>query len=94
MTGEAPRASTSPDDSEREVIVHKSRSIGISECIGTSVEAVSDDKPDPDRLASVEAIHLIASKGWLPERKLMVIHDFFMARGLYADFNNFIRGMR
>lgn len=55
---------------------------------------VPDPAVDPNRKAMVESIGLMANKGWLAERKLMVIHDFFMARGLYADFNNFIRRMR
>lgn len=42
----------------------------------------------------VENIHLVGNKGWLAERKLMVLHEYLMARRLYADFNNFIRRLR
>lgn len=58
------------------------------------IDQTVGEQPDPARVASIEGIGLMASKGWLPERKLLVIHDFFMARGLYADFNNYIRRMR
>jgi hypothetical protein len=52
------------------------------------------EHPDTNRLAMVDNMQIMANKGWLPERKLMVVHDFFMARGLYADFNAFIRRMK
>lgn len=49
---------------------------------------------DQNRLAMVDNMQLMANKGWLPERKLMVMHDYFMARRLYADFNDFIRRLK
>lgn len=56
--------------------------------------ASPEEPPDPNRAAMVANIHLMASKGWLAERKLMVIHDYLMARNLYADFNKFISRMK
>ena len=38
----------------------------------------------------VACLHLMSSKGWLPERKLQAMHDFLAAKGLYAEFNTFI----
>jgi hypothetical protein len=52
------------------------------------------ETPDANRLAMVDNMQIMANKGWLPDRKLMVMHDYFMARSLYADFNEFIRRMK
>lgn len=42
----------------------------------------------------VACLHLMASKGWLPERKLQALHDFLAAKSLYAEFNKFIERLK
>ena len=64
------------------------------ESASPEIQSRDDETPDTNRLAMVENMRLMAGKGWLDQRKLQALHDFLMARRLYADFNSFIRGMR
>lgn len=62
--------------------------------VSTDDVDTSPEQPDPNRKAMVESIGMMANKGWLAERKLMVMNDYLKARRLYADFNEFIRRLK